>query len=228
VPVLLTPRIRFLHVPKTGGTWAWRALQAAGVQVEAIGGDPPSPRTTHLDLSKTTEFADRFTIAFVRHPLDWWRSMWAYRMRTDWDGGRTREEVARSDDFNTFIERVIEHLPGQLETQFARYIGPPSAPIDYIGRYETLADDLVRALAMAGEELDEPALRAYPPDNVSDYERFPAAYRPELAERLAESEHVVIKRFYADDPVPRSLLAPRQSLRSQASTTIRAWRRRRA
>lgn len=60
----------------------------------------------------------------------------------------------------------------------------------------------------AGEEFDERALRAHPPDNVADYERFPAAYRRDLAERLAESERATIDRFYPGELIPAGLLAP--------------------
>jgi hypothetical protein len=211
LPVLLTPRIRFLHTPKTGGTWAWRALQAAGVPVEAIGGDPPHARTSHLGLSRTEEYADRFTIAFVRHPLTWWRSLWAYRMGTDW--AFAGEDMPRSEDFDTYIEQAIELRPGHLENYFARWIGPASDPIDFIGRFESLVDDLVRAMREAGEPFDEPALRAHPPDNVADYERFPAFYRRDLAERLADSERATIDRFYAGEPIPAGILAPAPPLR---------------
>jgi hypothetical protein len=215
MPGWVTARSRFLHVPKTGGTWVWRAIEAGGLEFEVLGVPPtPNPKTNHLDLSGTDEYADRFTIAFVRHPLEWWRSLWAYRMGDGWDPRRQIDSVACSDDFNTFIEQVIEHLPLYLEADYARYIGPPSEPISFIGRYEFLADDLVRALKTAGEEFDEAALRAYPPDNVSDYERFPAFYRPEVAARLADSERATIERFYADDPIPAALIAePARSTR---------------
>ncbi len=207
MPSLLTPRTRILHAPKTGGTWIWRALEAAGVEIEVLGLPPPDQRTNHWGLSETEDYAERFTIAFVRHPLDWWRSLWAYRMRTGWDPERRVDSLAFSEDFNTFVERVVQHLPGHLEATFARYIGPPSRPISFIGRYEALVDDLARALREAGEEFDEQALRSHPPDNVNDYERFPALYRPDVAARLADSEHAVIERFYAEDPIPERLLA---------------------
>ena len=222
MPSLLTPRTRILHVPKTGGTWVWRALEAAGVEIEVLGEPPPNPKTNHLDLSRTEEYADRFTIAFVRHPLDWWRSLWAYRMRTEWDPKGRIDSVARSEDFNTFIEQVVERLPGDLETQFARYIGPPSRPIAFVGRFESLADDLVHALEMAEEEFDEQMLRSHPPDNVNDYVRFPALYRPDVAARLAKSERAVIERFYADDPIPARFLAAPDPLGKRVWMRLRA------
>jgi hypothetical protein len=129
-------------------------------------------------------------------------------MRIGWEDKGPIPKHARSDDFNTFIEQVVERLPGHFGNDVEHYIGPPSSPIDFIGRHEALADDLVRALRQAGEPFDEAALRAYPPDNVGWYDRFPTgAYRPDLAERLAASEHAVIERFYADDPVPARLLS---------------------
>lgn len=177
------------------------------MEIEVLGNPPPDPKTNHLDLARTERYADRFTIAFVRHPLDWWRSLWAYRMRDGWDPQRRIDSVACSSDFNTFVEQVVEHLPAHLETLFARYIGPPSRPIEFIGRFESLADDLVQGLRAAGDEFDERALRSLPPDNVNDYGRFPALYRPDVAARLAESERAVIDRFYAEEPVPKRLVA---------------------
>jgi hypothetical protein len=218
MPAVLTPRTRFLHVPKTGGTWVWGALVAAGVEIEVLGLPPPDARTNHWGLRETEDYDDRFTIAFVRHPLDWWRSLWAWRMRDGWDPRSKMDSIAGSEDFNTFIERIVEHFPGHLETLFARYIGPPSRPITFIGRYEALVDDLARALREAGEDFDEHALRSNPPALVSDYERFPALYRQDLAVRLADSERAVIERFYADEPIPaRFLAAPKPFSK-------RAWR----
>jgi hypothetical protein len=220
MPSLLTPHTRILHVPKAGGTWIWRALEAAGVEIEVLGLPPPNPKTNHLGLRDTADYAERFTIAFIRHPLDWWRSLWGYRMRTGWDPQRHIDSLACSEDFNTFIEQVIERLPGHLEVLYARYIGPPSQPITFIGRYEALVDDLVRALRAAGEEFDEQALRSYPPDNVNDYERFPALYQPDVARRLADSERAVIERFYADEPVPAGFLIAPVPLRKRIRLAI--------
>jgi hypothetical protein len=121
---------------------------------------------------------------------------------------RRVDSVTYSEDFNTFIEHVVERLPDHLSPEFARYIGPPSRPIEFIGRFEMLVDDLVRGLREADENFDEQILRSHPPDNVNDYARFPAVYRRNVAARLAESEHAVIDRFYASEPIPARLVAP--------------------
>jgi hypothetical protein len=41
-------------------------------------------RAAHAGLAQLRGFDDRFTIAIVRHLLDWWRSFWAHRMRLGW------------------------------------------------------------------------------------------------------------------------------------------------
>jgi hypothetical protein len=194
-------------VPKTGGNWVQSALSAAGVPLQLLERAQPGVVSAHAGLAATADYADRFTLAYVRHPLDWWRSFWVYRMRTGWVDGHSIDANAHSSDFNEFIAQVVTRLPGHLEHRFAMYIGERRHPISYIGRCETLLDDLVDALRSAGEPFDEAALRAQPPVNVGDYRRFPALYEPELAVALARAEQSLIGRFYPDDPVPQHLVA---------------------
>jgi hypothetical protein len=127
-------------------------------------------------------------------------------MRGGWGANAKIDSRAQSASFEEFIARVIDELPGLLDELFSGFVGPPERPISFIGRYENLVEDLIRALRQAGELLDEDALRNYPPALVNDYSRFPAVYSRGLAERLAASEGAVIARFYADDPIPERLL----------------------
>lgn len=206
MPTLVTPRTRFLHIPKTGGTWVSQALPAAGVPVRELARASPGVVAAHAGLAETEDHADRFTFAFVRHPLDWWRSFWGHRMRVGWEPDHVIDSRACSEDFDEFIAQVVEHLPGHLNERFCRYVGPPEAPISFVGRFETLVDDLCAALTAAGERFDEAALRAHRAANVNDYARFPATYDAGLARELAASEAAVIARFYGDDPLPAPLV----------------------
>jgi hypothetical protein len=203
----VTPRLRFLHVPRTGGVWIGQALIAAGVAVEPLLRPQNGISSGHAGLRATGDYADRFTLAYVRHPLEWWRSLWVFRMRTGWVADHLIDSATRSEDFNDFVSLVVERLPGHFAERSAVYIGEPEEPISYIGRFESLLDDLVSALTLAGESFDEAALRAQPPANANDYACLPALYEPELAVALAGAEHRLIERFYADDPVPGRLLA---------------------
>jgi hypothetical protein len=199
---LATSRIRIMHMPKTGGTWVTLALLGAGVRFEEI--EHPDGHA-HADLTSTAQYGDRFTAAFVRHPLDWWRSYWRYQMRIGWLG--FAEDQIGSDDFNRYIAHVVEHAPGHMSRLLEQYAGPPEAPVDFIGYQERLADGLCFALNLAEEPFDETALRKQPVANASDYEQLPALYELRVAQELAEAERAAIERFYPGEPIPERLLA---------------------
>jgi hypothetical protein len=207
MPTLVTPKLRFLHVPKTGGVWVTGALAAAGVATAPLARSQNGMVPAHAGLEATADYDRLFTLAYIRHPLDWWRSFWGHRMVHGWEPAHAIDSRARSDDFHEFIALVVERLPGHLHERFSLYIGPPERPISYIGRFERLVEDLVRALHQAGEPFDEAALRSHPRENVGDYARHPARYTPALADALARSELALIERFYAEEPIPSALVA---------------------
>ncbi|MGA2319505.1 MAG: hypothetical protein ABSG95_02025 [Solirubrobacteraceae bacterium] len=197
----------FLHMPKTGGTWVAQAVTAAGVQTSRP--DPLADQrysghghASLLDFS----LGDRFSVAFVRHPLDWWRSYWGYRMRVGWSMENEIDSAAASDDFNDFATRVLDHCSGHVDELVRQFIGSPAPRVDFVGRFEHLVADTCTALRLGGESFYEDAVRAHPNVNVSDYDSFPARYRPDVAARLAEAEHQTIERFYPDDPIPAALI----------------------
>jgi hypothetical protein len=75
MPTFLTKRMIFVHVPKTGGSWMTQAVKSAGVPTWAPDplGDRSYSEHGHADL-RDVGVSDRFSVAFIRHPLDWWRS----------------------------------------------------------------------------------------------------------------------------------------------------------
>jgi hypothetical protein len=113
MPWFVTSRVRFLHVPKTGGSWATDAMCAAGVAAVH-----PEPSPAHATLDESSGYGDRFTFAFVRHPLDYWRSYWAYRVGTGWDQDNPVDREAGAENFEDFIERVIAFAPGAASALF--------------------------------------------------------------------------------------------------------------
>jgi hypothetical protein len=191
--------------------WVQQAVSAAGVPLAPLRRPENGIGSDHAGLRATGDYADRFTLAFVRHPLDWWRSLWAFRMRTGWVENHLVDSVTRSEDFNEFISRVVDRLPGHFADRVALYIGEPEEPISYIGRFERLREDLVCAFRIVGEPFDEATLRAHPVVNANEYERTGAFYEPGPAAALADAERRLIERFYADDPVPGRLLAASHS-----------------
>lgn len=187
--MLILPRSCFLHVPKTGGSWVKKAIFAAGIPARehAIDG------YTHLGLSDCPE-PHKFRFAFVRNPLALYRSYWQFKMTTGWDAHNELDQRCATDDFHAFVRKVLQDYPGIYARTLEDFVGSAAAPIDFIGRYENLVEDLVTALTLAGEQFDAAAIRALPPYNVSD-KKAPASFTPELEAAVRRAEAPVFQRF---------------------------------
>ena len=197
--MLLSPSCVFLHVPKTGGTWVREALRAGGVPFEEF--DEPH---AHLSLCPSP---DKFKFAFVRHPLTLYQSYWRFKMTNGWDADNEFDVECGADSFQAFVENVLAGHPGWCSRMFEDFVGERHNEIEFIGRFEQLANDLVRALRLAGEPFDEAALRAQPKVNVSVWPVHEAQWPAELAVRVIESERDALVRFKYGVPA-RSGIAP--------------------
>ena len=179
---------------KTGGTWVRVICKNQKLTLQEAG----NKHTVYCELEDIQVLSSRFTFAFVRHPCSWYQSFWSWKMRTGWQMDKPFDACCRSDTFTGFLEQCLEHLPhGMVSTMYEKFLdkGPP---IDYIGRYENLIDDLILALSCAGEEFSEQAIRAMPPENQAY--RLPewrerCRYTPELLERVQEADKRAIERF---------------------------------
>ena len=138
---------------------------------------------------------EKFKFAFVRHPLGLYRSYWQFKMTYGWDPHNELDQLCKADDFSTFVRSVLSRLPGVYSRSLHEFVGAPGHEINFIGRYENLVEDLVRALHLAGENFDESAIRALPPTNVSDKSAFPANFAPGLEAQVLQAEAEAISRF---------------------------------
>jgi hypothetical protein len=207
------PTATFLHIPKCGGTWAVRAMSAAGVPLQVSPPDGPH-------AVAATE--DRFVFTFVRHPLTWYASFWNFRWSMAFQRGGSleqelREDARRSDEpideclvdprgrprpFAAFVEECIALYPGFLCAKYALY----TARADFIGRQESLCRDLLAALRQAGTSFDAEAVRRTPRINQSN-PNFLSAYPQGLARRLLAAEAAAVEEFYAGTVRRPALLA---------------------
>ncbi|HLD32484.1 MAG TPA: hypothetical protein VJB10_02760 [Candidatus Peribacteraceae bacterium] len=196
---VLLPRSIFFHVPKTGGMWVRSALRNAGLPACEIANDLYRFSETwelrhsicHAD-TRTIHSHGRLTFAFVRNPLSWYQSQWSYQMRTGWAGKEPLATDCRAENFQDFVRRCIKQLPGFLSQHYALY------DVDFVGKYERLEEDLVRALRMAGEDFDEHMLRTTPPENLGSQSadmNGKCEYTPELRAQLLASEREAVEKY---------------------------------
>lgn len=220
---VITDRAIFFHVPKTGGVWVRTALQKSGVHHTELRCkkctrpqlDPSLERAccmhNTVDTALPETGAPRLRFAFVRHPLSYYQSYWAYRMRMGWDPVLTIDKIAGNSNFHEFVRGVLKVRPGWVTKVYERFVGSEEQPyLGFIGKQEQLADDLVNALSRAGESFDEEAMRQVLPENMSS--RLPewrtqCRYTSDLLDAVLQSESEAIRRFYPDTSDVSSFLS---------------------
>ena len=193
----------FVHVPKTGGTWLRRGLAEAGFIVgeEAVPGvaawpvpatASPAMRRLHATARGVGHDPAR-SFCFVRHPLAWYRSLWAHGVRDGWEPREFALDQYGCDDFRAFMDRCLRAFPVGFVSLLYRVFTDGAG---FVGRYERLGEDLHAALALAG--LDPSGAFAHAPLNAAS--ALPGLgrrclYPRGLAERVAEVEAEAITRF---------------------------------
>lgn len=189
--MLILPKSCFLHVPKTGGSWVKKAIIAAGVSCRhyPLSGNP------HIGL-KDCPCPEKFKFAFVRHPVDLYRSYWQFKMMKGWDPKNRMDQECQTGNFHQFVQNLLNLFPGVYSHSLVEMVGEENNEIEFIGKYENLVDDLILALKSAGEEFDEQVIRTLPPVNVSDKTQFPAVYTDQLEADVKNAEAAMMKRFH--------------------------------
>ncbi len=198
---VVTPLATFLHIPKCGGSWVRQVLRAVGLPITITRGGVHECAATE----------GRFVFTFVRHPLTWYPSFWAYRHAVAAAQGglvdvHLRETAERLDEaideclvddtgrprsFTGFVEQCLRRHPGFLSAKYELYT--PHAV--FVGRQEALVEDLITALRLARVVFDPAVVRRTPRVN----ERFPAfvaEYSPGMAALLLETEAEAVSKFY--------------------------------
>ncbi len=198
----------FWHIPKTGGRWVLEALgrRHARVGLSRVPRIQPERKPLmlfgrHAPPSEVAEEfkRDRLQFCFVRHPLAWYKSWWAYRIRRKRSDKRHYADKFHGESCDQFIRNVLDAHPGGFVTElFQLYVGPEADQMDFIGRTENLVGDLKKALRLAGQPIRAP-FDGLLPLNVSSAlpEIAPrVTVTPETVERVNAAERWVLETFY--------------------------------
>ena len=211
----------FLHIPKTGGTWVTKVLQENGLvrcrfshkhaDVQRAVQSPSLYR--YQNLKRTLRHgpgwhsgvSSAYKFCFVRNPLDWYESWWAFMSQLDWpnfapvrrNGVREWHPTAelediRDDDFSCFMQNVRRTHPGFVSRMFASFTNPET---NFVGKQESLVDDLIDVLKLLNERFDEDRIRNSPRVNVSKPRSGRPVWRPEDRRRIMELEQDAMQQF---------------------------------
>ncbi|HET9422639.1 MAG TPA: sulfotransferase family 2 domain-containing protein [Nocardioides sp.] len=172
-------RFVFVHVQKTGGSAVTKLLKAELPDEEIRTIDKRHAPLGRI-LDQEPELSDYWIFGFVRDPWDrmvsWWNMIDVWRSRyarrgesLDGKGNVFWRQAAGYADFEEFILRGTEELP-RLRRPQIRYLKARGRRADFIGKTETLAEDVTHAMTRVGLSAD--AL-----DHHNRGKRDPSKYR---------------------------------------------------
>jgi hypothetical protein len=144
------------------------------------------PAAILRDLVGAEVWADYFSFAFVRNPWDRFVSLYHYLRDRYADPAfsgkqpRMAELFRRAPDFDTYA-RIYEQDRRDQASMVRDYDG--SVLVNFVGRYERLAEDLARVGAATGIDLTVPHLNASDHGPYRDY--YTARTRAKIAELYA-------------------------------------------
>lgn len=173
----------FIHVPKTGGTWISAVLREKGI-VEEETSRPHMRWSEILEEPGMKAWHHLRPFLFVRHPVSWYQSYWAYKVRNGWESGNWMDETFQSPHFPIFVENCVKGHPALLGRIYRKH----TQGVSFVRRFEKLREGLLEALVVEGvSELPD-----VKPRNVSPpHSQCP----PDLVRMIEESEAEVMKTW---------------------------------
>lgn len=150
-----------------------------------------------------------FTFAFVRNPISYYQSYWCFKMRMGWEN--PFDNAFMDKDFSTFVRNVLEGRPGWVSKIYTKFLGPNGDWVDFVGKQETLRDNLIVALQLAGEDFKASGIYATDPTNKSsllDEWSHKCRYTKELAQEVYTAEKEAIELFgYQDSALEHTIFS---------------------
>jgi len=201
-------QVLFVHVPKTGGVSVEETVKAACS--DARKARPALGRHASLRkiLKHEPQVIDYWSFGFVRNP--WARMVSWYSMISAWDrrhgpasgkpqdvkhgsmrdGNAMWRAAAAYSDFDEFVMRGTEELP-RVGTPQIYYLRAPKLDreVDFIGRTETLAEDVTTVGERLGfdPELDQ--------RNAGGGGDFRSHFTAEMRQRVADLFETDLRAF---------------------------------
>lgn len=204
---LILPHSIFLHVPKTGGTWVRHLLLSLNIPHRETHRGDHDPGFGPIDSIHDIPIHDRSWYentakwCFVRHPLAWYRSYFAYRQKYPWEPKAIElDKLCQSNNFQEFIEKAIRFYPGgyvcKLYNSFARRC-------DFVGKQEDLETYVMAFLKKTGDLSDTPTpaeLVLPAPVNVGCCENL--TFGEWQIDRIYEIDHEAYEKFNYHKELP--------------------------
>ena len=210
---LILPNSIFIHIPKTGGTWVRRAIEASmgldkdshDLPIDGVENWESTAHATFSDVKKqlSNDIENKLTFAFVRNPLDILKSAYIEEVWPELMDEETR--VIKGRKKISFSDFVLTREEGHVSWFYRYYLKSHTGifpSVDYIGRTENLKNDLIEALEIAGEEFDKEAIERIPPVRMGaslEVAKKVIKCSQQLEDSIMRDEQDTIDMFYSDN-----------------------------
>jgi len=202
---LILPHSIFIHIPKTGGSWVRRAIKLAGIHTQEVGPCQLGRiQVLHASIRQVPrEYRrGRQAFAFIRHPVSWLKSKWAYAIKR----GKLKRRTTSTDkclhrDLNVFLERLLERNAALPTHSMMHRIGWARVGSQWkntlkrkmlVGKNESLHTDLIRFLKQAGESFNPEKMLSLKPVRVAG-KKSKQEVSPELASRICDANQILME-----------------------------------
>lgn len=203
---LCTEKSVIYHIPKCGGSWVKEAIKRSGIEFHlchevakhewGLGRNHSTPANIDPNCRD-----GKFAFCFVRMPVEWYRSIWSYRMKKLRQGRKRAKKFpadwAWDDDPGKFANNLCDLFPNGFVSELYENYTPFC---NYVGHQENLREDLAEALALAGEDFDPIVLQRLGKKNsvasLPQWQRE-CTLSPKTQRRIERVEHRILETWYA-------------------------------
>lgn len=180
----------FFHIPKTGGSYVRYILRINFSDCKEIGNPIESWQIqSHSRPFEITmdEFKQNIKFCTIRHPINWYKSHYRYRVKTGWRDNFPLDIMCHSETFQGFIENVLEKWSTYVTELYENYV----PYCDYYIYQEQLESQLTKLLQSWNYTIiTKPVL-------INDTSRdIDTTLDPKLEEKILQAEQHVIQKYY--------------------------------
>ncbi|MBP2294403.1 methyltransferase domain-containing protein [Azospirillum rugosum] len=174
-------------------------IRQMDIPVREVGGFHDWPSR----IAMVEEQQRKLKFCFIRHPLEWLRSLWMHEMYFGWEDNHFSRSTA-SDNFAEFLRNAIRAFPeGPVSAAYAPFL----KECDAVGRQENLIGDMLTILGRAREDFVPGVLYRTGNVGIGIPEEFRrAAVAPEDLLREVLASDAALCKAWGYDGVPSAMI----------------------
>lgn len=222
--LIIENKLLFIHVRKTGGSYLRAVLANNNINTENFGTPDQWFYYQHFTINQIhKEFPQKQwleSFAYVREPMQWIRSYWAWAMKSNYLSKKDKIEAARnhwlydcmSENFIQFLEGYLSNHRGKASEFLLNPLGyeydmatgelKGKQVVDHVFKYEYLLQELMSLMRKKSIVIDPATLFTTPKrrEAAANMYLMNTSIPSTLAKELITTEKHVYSLFYNIKP----------------------------